>query len=113
LGCDCGEVQLVEAAIGDIIIRISHNGFVSKVKAWLGITNGSNGWHTITQFQKIVPLHHLPCIEILTSQLWGLKKYLELETSRFCSAQVFMIISLVSLYLKLKTCFKQGTRYLG
>jgi hypothetical protein len=52
LGCDCGEVQLIETVIGDIIIRISHNGFVSKVKAWLRITNGSNGWHTITQFQK-------------------------------------------------------------
>jgi hypothetical protein len=38
-----------KAAIKDSTIRISHNGFVSKVKVGLKITNGSSGWHTIAQ----------------------------------------------------------------
>jgi hypothetical protein len=36
-----------KVAITDITIKISHNGFVSRNKVWLKITNGSNGWHTI------------------------------------------------------------------
>jgi hypothetical protein len=34
---------------GDIAIKISHNGFTSKVMIWLRINNGPNGWHMVAQ----------------------------------------------------------------
>jgi hypothetical protein len=37
--------------IEDIIMRISHIGFISKIKVWLKITNGPNGWHALAQLQ--------------------------------------------------------------
>jgi hypothetical protein len=42
----------IEAEIGDIAIRISHNGFTSRVTIWLKISNGSTRWHTIAQLEQ-------------------------------------------------------------
>ncbi len=39
----------IEVAIRDNVIRISRNGFVSRMKVWLKIIDGSNGWHSIAQ----------------------------------------------------------------
>jgi hypothetical protein len=41
----------IETEIRDIAIKISHNGFTSRVAIYLKISNGSIGWHTIAQLE--------------------------------------------------------------
>jgi hypothetical protein len=41
-----------KAKIGDITKKISHNSFISRIKVWLKITNGPNGWHALAQLQQ-------------------------------------------------------------
>jgi hypothetical protein len=52
-----GDVTVVgfdptEAKIKDVIMRISHNGFIFRIKVWLKITNGPNGWCALAQLQQ-------------------------------------------------------------
>jgi hypothetical protein len=35
-----------EAHVGDIAIKITHNGFVSKVRVWVKSHDGASGWYT-------------------------------------------------------------------
>jgi hypothetical protein len=44
--------NLVEAQIGDIVIKITHNGFVSKVQVWVKMQNEQHEWRTCMQFQQ-------------------------------------------------------------
>jgi hypothetical protein len=43
-----GVVSLVgispdQASIGDIVVEISHSGFYTSARVWLGVTNGTEG----------------------------------------------------------------------
>jgi hypothetical protein len=44
-----GVVKLVridpdEARVGDIVIKIAHNGFYTRAQVWLKVVNGARGW---------------------------------------------------------------------
>jgi hypothetical protein len=36
----------VEAQVGDIAIKITHNGCVSRVRVWVKSQDGTSGWYT-------------------------------------------------------------------
>jgi hypothetical protein len=38
--------NLAEAQVGNIAIKITHNGCVSKVKVWVKSHDGANNWCT-------------------------------------------------------------------
>jgi hypothetical protein len=37
--------NLAEAQVGDIIVKITHNGCVSKVKVWVKSQDGTSDWY--------------------------------------------------------------------
>jgi len=40
-----------EVAIGDIAVKVTHSGFLSKVYAWVKLQNGPRGWGIVAQPQ--------------------------------------------------------------
>ncbi len=41
-----------EVAIGDIIVKVTHSGFLSKVHAWVKLQLGPPGWGIVAQPQS-------------------------------------------------------------
>jgi hypothetical protein len=37
--------NLAEAQVGDIIVKVTHNGCVSKVKVWVKSQDGASDWY--------------------------------------------------------------------
>jgi hypothetical protein len=40
-----------EARIGDVAVEIVHSGFHTRVKVWLKVRNGIEGWMSVSQLQ--------------------------------------------------------------
>jgi len=40
-----------EARIRDIEVEIAHSGFHTRAKVWLKVTNGTEGWVSVSQLQ--------------------------------------------------------------
>jgi hypothetical protein len=47
VGFDPAEVETE-----DITMKISHNGFIFRIKVWMKITNGPSRWHALAQLQQ-------------------------------------------------------------
>jgi hypothetical protein len=41
-----------EAHIGDVAVKITHNGFYTRVQVWVKIRNGVGGWESTSDLQK-------------------------------------------------------------
>ncbi len=37
--------NLAEAQVGDIVIKVTHNGCVSRVRVWVKLQDGASGWY--------------------------------------------------------------------
>ncbi len=44
--------NLVETHVGDIVIKITHNGCVSRVKVWVKSRDGASGCYTSAKLQQ-------------------------------------------------------------
>jgi hypothetical protein len=40
-----------EARVGDIAVKVAHNGFYTRAKVWLKVRNGTRGWESISELQ--------------------------------------------------------------
>ncbi len=49
-----------EVAIGDIAVKVTHSGFLSKVYAWVKLQNGPRGWGLL----------HNPRADIISPHIW-------------------------------------------
>jgi hypothetical protein len=41
-----------EAHVGDVAIKIIHNGFYTHFQVWLKIRNGARGWESTLKLQR-------------------------------------------------------------
>jgi hypothetical protein len=41
-----------EAQVGDIAIKITHNGCMSRVRMWVKSQDGASGWYTSAKLQQ-------------------------------------------------------------
>ncbi len=43
--------DLTEAQVGGIVIKVTHNGCVSKVKVWVKSQDGASSWYKSAELQ--------------------------------------------------------------
>jgi hypothetical protein len=41
-----------EAQIGDIVVKIAHNGFYTHAQVWVKIRTGARGWESTSELQR-------------------------------------------------------------
>jgi len=44
-------VDLDEARIGDIAVKVAHSGFYTRAEVWLKVRDGARGWVSISELQ--------------------------------------------------------------
>ncbi len=41
-----------EARIGDVAVKIAHNGFYTRAQVWLKLRDGARGWGLTSELQR-------------------------------------------------------------
>ncbi len=44
-------IDLREALVGDLVVKINHRGFDMKAQVWMKICDGAAEWNRVAQFQ--------------------------------------------------------------
>jgi hypothetical protein len=44
--------NLTEAQVGNITVKVTHNGCVSRMRVWVKLQDGTSGWHQSAELQQ-------------------------------------------------------------
>jgi hypothetical protein len=44
-------IDLDEARVGDIVVKVAHSGFYTSAKVWLKVIDGTRGWASTSELQ--------------------------------------------------------------
>jgi hypothetical protein len=45
-------IDLDEAQVGDVAVKLAHNGFYTRAQIWLKLRDGARGWGSTLELQK-------------------------------------------------------------